>query len=262
MKISEGKLQVLLNSHNRRVICLKRFASILFACSMGLLLLRSSRFMQIYQYGYDKHASGAGIVYMKLHKATNSSSSNIELGINRVVDRNMDTKELRFMQHKRTQHTKLSNAAAVHRGSKKKFPVSKSPFLVLQGEYDTNSWVWCCGLYLHQILLNSWLSSPSDHDTTFLLNNVHIPLPISVFSCCCIIIINLFLDSHLLQRRYVFLSMKIICFEFIVQLVNLFGLDLFFPSSCDSWSHSFQWNPILLICHHVHLRVFPWPYPL
>jgi hypothetical protein len=133
---------------------------------------------------------------------------------------------------------------------------------VLQGEYDTNSWVWCCGLYLHQILLNSWLSSPSDHDTTFLLNNVHIPLPISVFSCCCIIIINLFLDSHLLQRRYVFLSMKIICFEFIVQLVNLFGLDLFFPSSCDSWSHSFQWNPILLICHHVHLRVFPWPYPL
>ncbi|CAM6077490.1 unnamed protein product [Sphagnum tenellum] len=76
---------------------------------------------------------------MKLHKATNSSSSNIELGINRVVDRNMDTKELRFMQHKRSQHTKLSNAAAVHRGSKKKFPVSKSPFLVLQGEYDTNS---------------------------------------------------------------------------------------------------------------------------
>jgi hypothetical protein len=106
---------------------------------MGLLLLRSLRFLQIYQYGYNKHASGAGIVYMKLHKATNSSSSNIELGINRVVDQNMDTKELRFMQHKRTQHTKLSNAAAVHRGSKKKFPVSKSPFLVLQGEYDTNS---------------------------------------------------------------------------------------------------------------------------
>ncbi len=139
MKISEGKLQVLLNSHNKRVICLKRFGSILFACSMGLLLLRSLRFLQIYQYGYNKHASGAGIVYMKLHKATNSSSSNIDLEINRVVDRNMDTKELRFMQHKRTQHTKLSNAAAVHRGSKKKIPVSKSPFLVLQGEYDTNS---------------------------------------------------------------------------------------------------------------------------
>jgi hypothetical protein len=76
---------------------------------------------------------------MKLHKATNSSSSNIELGINRGVDWNMDTKELRSMQHKKTQHTKLSNAAAAHRGSKKKFPVSKRPFLVLQGEYDTNS---------------------------------------------------------------------------------------------------------------------------
>jgi hypothetical protein len=106
---------------------------------MGLLLLRSLRFLQIYQYGYNKHASGAGIVYMKLHKATNSSSSNLELGINRVVDRNMDTNELRFMQHKKTQHTKLSNAAAVHRGPKKKFPVSKRPFLALQGEYDTNS---------------------------------------------------------------------------------------------------------------------------